>query len=119
MFLRQSVLAQVGSIAGALEENEYRAKPMAAGFDRLELEPTRIYCAEDARETLLQQGIDFEAIAPQDRKFVSAFVRAMKPCCRTVLQVSKFAVAESEGARRISCYSTGRPDSLPGAEDSC
>jgi arsenite methyltransferase len=85
--IRQSVLAWVGCIAGALEENEYRNKLAAAGFEQIELEPTRIYRAEDARETLLREGIDIEAIAPQvDGKFMSAFVRALKPisakaCC--------------------------------------
>jgi len=78
--IRQSVLAWVGCIAGALEENEYRGKLAAAGFEQIELEPTRIYRAEDARETLLNEGIDIEAIAPQvDGKFMSAFVRAVKP----------------------------------------
>jgi len=85
--IRQSVLAWVGCIAGALEENEYRGKLSAAGFEKIELEPTRIYRAEDARETLRNEGIDIEAIAPQvDGKFMSAFVRAVKPgsakaCC--------------------------------------
>ena len=85
--IRQSVLAWVGCIAGALEENEYRSKLAAAGFEQIELEPTRIYRAEDAQETLRNEGIDIEAIAPQvDGKFMSAFVRAVKPgsakaCC--------------------------------------
>jgi arsenite methyltransferase len=85
--IRQSVLAWVGCIAGALEENQYRSKLAAAGFEQIELEPTRVYRAEDARETLLREGIDIEAIAPQvDGKFMSAFVRAVKPsatrpCC--------------------------------------
>src|SRR6267378_1628217 len=50
--VRQSVLAWVGCIAGALEENEYRGKLSAAGFEQIEIEPTRIYCTEDAREFL-------------------------------------------------------------------
>jgi SAM-dependent methyltransferase len=85
--IRQSVLAWVGCIAGALEENEYRSKLGAAGFEQIEIEPTRIYRAEDAREFLAGQGIDVEALAPQvDGKFLSAFIRAVKPvggksCC--------------------------------------
>jgi arsenite methyltransferase len=85
--IRQSVLAWVGCIAGALEENDYRNKLAAAGFEKIEVEPTRIYRAEDAREFLAGQGIDVDAIAPQvDGKFLSAFVRAVKPepkqsCC--------------------------------------
>ena len=86
--IRQSVLAWVGCIAGALEENEYRGKLGAAGFEQIDLEPTRIYRTEDAREFLTGQGIDVDALAPQvDGKFMSALVRAVKPklqqpaCC--------------------------------------
>ena len=86
--IRQSVLAWVGCIAGALEQNDYRSKLAAAGFTQIEIEPTRIYRAEDAREFLAGQGIDVDAIAPQvDEKFMSAFIRALKPsraeqpCC--------------------------------------
>src|SRR5437870_8716901 len=85
--IRQSVLLWVGCVAGALEENEYRAKLASAGFETIEIEPTRIYRIEDAREFLSGQNIDLDAIAPQvDGKFMSAFVRAVKPqqtaaCC--------------------------------------
>ncbi len=86
--IRQSVLAWVGCIAGALEENEYRSKLAQAGFEQIEIEPTRVYRAEDAREFLSGQGIDVDAIAPQvDGKFLSAFICAVKPsqsremCC--------------------------------------
>lgn len=78
--IRQSVLAWVGCIAGALEEKEYRCKLSAAGFEQIEVEPTRIYQAADAQEFLAGQGIDVDAIAPQvDGKFMSAFIRAVKP----------------------------------------
>ncbi|HXY49088.1 MAG TPA: arsenite methyltransferase [Terriglobales bacterium] len=81
--IRQNVLAWVGCIAGALEENEYRGKLAAAGFEQIELEPTRIYRAEDAQETLLHEGIDIGALAPQvDGKFMSAFVCAVKPAAK-------------------------------------
>jgi arsenite methyltransferase len=85
--IRQSVLFWVGCVAGALGENEYRAKLAAAGFEKIEIEPTRIYRIEDAREFLCGQDIDVDSIAPQvDGKFMSAFVRAVKPqrkepCC--------------------------------------
>jgi arsenite methyltransferase len=81
--IRQSILAWVGCIAGALEENEYRRKLAACGFEQIEMEPTRIYRASDAREFLSGQGIDVDAIAPQvDGRFLSAFVRAIKPQTR-------------------------------------
>ena len=86
--VRQSVLAWVGCIAGAMEENEYRSKLSAAGFEQIEIEPTRIYRVEDAHEFLSSSGIDVDAIAAQvDEKFLSAFVQAVKPkrmqeaCC--------------------------------------
>jgi arsenite methyltransferase len=78
--IRQSVLLWVGCVAGALEENEYRSKLASAGFKDIEVEPTRIYPIEDAREFLSGQNIDVDAIAPEvDGKFMSAFVRAVKP----------------------------------------
>jgi len=92
--IRRSVLAWVGCIAGALEEDAYRTKLTAAGFEQIEIEATRIYRAEDAREFLSGQGIDVATLAPQvDGKFLSAFLRALKPsdaqkascgptCCR-------------------------------------
>jgi arsenite methyltransferase len=84
--IRERVLLWVGCIAGALEENDYRVKLTAAGFEKVDLEPTRIYRVEDARAFLSGQGIDVDTIAPQvDGKFMSAFVRAAKPeaavCC--------------------------------------
>jgi len=78
--IRRSVLLWVGCVAGALDENEYRGKLAAAGFDEIEIEPTRVYRMEDARGFLQTQGIDADALAPQvDGKFLSAFVRAVKP----------------------------------------
>jgi arsenite methyltransferase len=82
--IRQSVLLWVGCVAGAMEEDEYRSKLKSAGFEQIELEPTRVYRVEDAREFLAGQGIDVDRIAPEvDGKFLSAFVRAVKPkaCC--------------------------------------
>ena len=78
--IRQSVMLWVGCVAGALEENEYRAKLDAAGFEGIDFEATRIYHIDDAREFLSGQGIDVDAIAPEvDGKFMSAFIRATKP----------------------------------------
>jgi arsenite methyltransferase len=83
--VRRSVELWVGCVAGALEESEYRTKLAAAGFEAIEIEPTRIYRVEDARQFLASEGIDADAIAPLvDGKFMSAFVRARKPgssCC--------------------------------------
>jgi SAM-dependent methyltransferase len=78
--IRRSVELWIGCVAGALEESQYREKLAKAGFEAIDLEPTRIYRAEDAREFLTGAGLDLEAIAPDvDGKFMSAFVRARKP----------------------------------------
>jgi hypothetical protein len=70
----------IGCVAGALEESEYRAKLAEAGFEAIDVEPTRVYRVDDARELLARGGLDAEAIAPHvDGKFMSAFVRARKP----------------------------------------
>jgi arsenite methyltransferase len=84
--IRSSVLLWVGCVAGALDETDYRHKLIAAGFEQVEIEPTRIYRVDDAREFLSAAKIDVDAIAPEvDSKFMSAFVRAVKPraqaCC--------------------------------------
>jgi len=67
-------------VAGALGDDEYRGKLSAAGFEQIEIEPTRVYRAADAREFLSAAGVDVDAIAPQvEGKFLSAFIRAVKP----------------------------------------
>ncbi len=78
--IRRNVPLWVGCVAGALEDSEYRDKLISAGFEKIEIEPTRIYRAEDARQFLAAEGVDLNAIASEvDGKFMSAFVRAVKP----------------------------------------
>lgn len=78
--IRRSVELWIGCVAGALEETEYLSKLARAGFEAVDLEPTRIYRVQDAREFLTSAGIDADAIGPSlDGKFMSAFVRARKP----------------------------------------
>ena len=84
--VRQNMLLWVGCIAGALEHDEYAAKLARTGFNSIDIEPTRVYNVEDARAFLTGQGVDVDAIAPQvEGKFMSAFIRAVKPaskdCC--------------------------------------
>jgi len=81
--VRKSMELWVGCVAGAMEESEYRAKLAAAGFEEIDIEPTRIYSVEDARQFLTAEGIDVDAIAPLVQgKFASAFVRAKKPVAK-------------------------------------
>jgi SAM-dependent methyltransferase len=78
--IRRSVELWIGCIAGALDESDYRARLAKAGFEAIDVEPTRIYRVEDAQEFLDREGIDARALAPVvDGKFMSAFVRARKP----------------------------------------
>jgi arsenite methyltransferase len=81
--IRRSVELWIGCVAGALEEADYRAKLEKAGFEQIDVEPTRVYRIDDAREFLAGSGLDVDAIAPQvEGKFMSAFVRARKPMAR-------------------------------------
>ncbi len=78
--IRRNVELWIGCVAGALGEEEYRRKLANVGFEEIDLEPTRIYHVEDAREFLTGRGIDVDTIALQmEGKFMSAFVRARKP----------------------------------------
>ena len=85
--IREHVLLWVGCLAGALEDTDYRTKLAAAGFEAIDIEPTRVYHVDDARAFLSGKGLDVDAIAPLvDGKFFSAFIRARKPaaaapCC--------------------------------------
>ncbi len=77
--LRRNVELWIGCVAGALEEPEYRRLLAEAGFEEIEVEPTRIYRAEDARAFLEEAGIDATGADEVDGKVMSAFVRARKP----------------------------------------
>ena len=84
--VRRSMALWVGCVAGALEEGSYREKLVRAGFDGVEVEPTRIYRADDARQFLDEAGVLDESVLTQiDGRFMSAFIRARKPeasrCC--------------------------------------
>ena len=78
--IRKSILLWAGCIAGALEDKEYEAKLAAAGFEEIDIEPTRMYTGEDVTSFLKDKGFEVEALVPQvEGKFMSAFIRARKP----------------------------------------
>jgi ubiquinone/menaquinone biosynthesis C-methylase UbiE len=84
--VRESMLLWVGCIAGALKDYDYVAKLARAGFEEIDVEPTRVYDVEDARAFLGEKGVDVDKVASQVQgKIMSAFVRATKPeqtsCC--------------------------------------
>src|SRR5438094_2780150 len=78
--IRRGVELWAGCIAGALEDREYEAKLKRPGFASVEIEPTRVYGAAQAKGLLAKAGLDADRIAAQvDGKFASAFIRARKP----------------------------------------
>jgi SAM-dependent methyltransferase len=86
--MRRSMELWVGCVAGALEEQSYRDRLTGAGFEAVDVEPTRIYRAADAKQFLDEAGLsDAAMLAEIDGRFMSAFVRARKPiavaktCC--------------------------------------
>ena len=82
--IRKSMELWVGCVAGALSEADYKGKLARVGFGNIDVEVTRVYGSDDARAFLTAEGFDGDAIAAEvDGKFVSAFIRAVKPqsCC--------------------------------------
>jgi arsenite methyltransferase len=71
-----------------------------AGFTDIDIEPTRVYRSEDARQFLVESGIDMGANLSQiDGKFMAAFVRGTKPAARELLSAERAGVvATAEGA---------------------
>lgn len=85
--IRRSMELWAGCVAGALGDYEYVAKLASAGFEHIDIEPTRVYSIDDARAFLAVEGPDATAFAEGlDGTFISAFIRASKPpaarsCC--------------------------------------
>jgi 2-polyprenyl-3-methyl-5-hydroxy-6-metoxy-1,4-benzoquinol methylase len=78
--IRKNMELWVGCVAGALSDTDYLAKLAAAGFAQADIEVTRVYGVEDARDFLADQGEDLQRLAQQvDGHFVSGFIRAVKP----------------------------------------
>ncbi|MBA2259177.1 MAG: arsenite methyltransferase [Acidobacteria bacterium] len=82
--VRRSMELWVGCVAGALHEDEYRRLLGEAGFGSVDVEPWRVYTVDDARQFLVDAGLDVAATAADvEGKIASAFIRAEKPqaCC--------------------------------------
>jgi arsenite methyltransferase len=78
--IKKNMELWAGCVAGALSDHEYTSKLAEAGFQNIQIEPTRVYSAEDARIFLSAQGVDVDAVVREvEGKFISAFVRATKP----------------------------------------
>jgi arsenite methyltransferase len=79
---RQSMQLWTGCVAGALVENDYVQKLRNAGFQNVEVEPTRIYSKDDTAEmaSCACGGPELtEVLNALDGAVMSAFVRATKP----------------------------------------
>jgi hypothetical protein len=82
--VRRSLELWVGCVAGALEESVYRSTLSRAGFEAVDVEPTRIYRAADAKPFLQKAGLSDDAMLAQvDGLIMSAFIRAVKPAAAT------------------------------------
>ena len=78
--IRRNVELWIGCLSGALEESDYVARLVRAGFEAVSIEPTRVYRVDDAKEFLSGHGFDVDALAPLvDGRFFSGFIRARKP----------------------------------------
>jgi SAM-dependent methyltransferase len=78
--MQEDMASWTGCIAGALEENEYRAKLMAAGFTKIEFVVTKVYRLADAAGAGGgNAGSAYAAFQAEGGRLVSAFVRATKP----------------------------------------
>ena len=78
--IRRNIELWAGCVAGALEESEYRGNLAGAGFEAIDVEPTRIYNVDDSREFLAGAGLDFDALRSAiEGRFMSALIRARKP----------------------------------------
>ncbi len=78
--VRDSMAAWTGCIAGALAEDDYRAKLAAAGFEDVQIEAFREYTAADAEAGGLGEKVrEFAASGDEGLGIFSAVVRARKP----------------------------------------
>ncbi len=111
--VRRSMEAWIGCVAGALEEDEYRRLLAESGFEAVDVEPTRIYRAEDARGFLAEAGLDADEVADAvDGRFMAAFVRARRPRAAAVAEGGS---ANDPAGGRGATARTGRsedPDGL-------
>ena len=97
--LRKNMELWIGCVAGALSDQDYLAKLAAAGFEAAEIEVTRVYTVEDAKQFLAGQCADLQQIASQvDGKFVSGFIRAVKPVAQRPVDAASAAAARSSPA---------------------
>jgi arsenite methyltransferase len=78
--VRRNMELWVGCVAGALQDDQYRQLLADAGFVDIDIEPTRVYAFEDARNILAGAGLDADVLAREvSGRIMGAFIRARKP----------------------------------------
>ena len=78
-------LAAVGCVA--LAESTYRGKLSGAGFEAVDLKPTRDYRAADAKQLLEEAGLSDDAIRESRRTDQECLrARLQADCCREGLR---------------------------------
>ncbi|WOO78028.1 Arsenite methyltransferase [Vanrija pseudolonga] len=81
--LRRNIELWAGCIAGALIHGDYEAKLAKAGFEGVDIEPTRVYSSDDAGEFATAGAASDEDKKAQlealDGAVYSAFIRGTKP----------------------------------------
>jgi len=104
--IRKSMELWVGCVAGALGDQEYLAKLAAAGFEDAAIEVTRVYGVDEARDFLAGQSPEVQQLAQQvDGKFVSGFIRAVKPVGSGVSSGANRQAQSSAGCMPSCCGS--------------
>jgi ubiquinone/menaquinone biosynthesis C-methylase UbiE len=78
--IRRDMELWTGCIAGALEEKQYRTYLEDAGFERIDIEPTRVFRLEQGccsgKKIQIEES---RSETPTAGTFMSAFIRAVKP----------------------------------------
>jgi SAM-dependent methyltransferase len=97
--VRSSMELWVGCVAGALTEQEFHSLLWETGFEKIDIEPTRVYEFQDAKTFLEGAGLDTEVLAREvGGRVMGAFIRATKSA-----SVSTGANATAAGLSRACC----------------
>lgn len=94
--LRKNLLAWAGCVAGALTDDEYKAKLTGVGFENPEVVVTRVYDLTGKKARQLAPWASSAEMEEFDGAVVSAFIRAKKPA--RLLRVGRDIAIEEAGA---------------------
>ncbi len=94
--VKRSMELWIGCVAGALEEGQFKSLLADAGFESIDIEPTRVYSKSDAEGFLVGAGLNADVANDIDGRFMGAFVRATKPVKKTELAVKTTACCDGD-----------------------